>query len=116
MRVSRHKLNLVMSTCHECNMLVHCLSGRQTSLYSNAVDNWQQFLHQQHLSIILHVGFSPMFNENEVYTIPLRCCERDVMDGLAESGMRAHEMATTDIAFLGCDHYTYQGPDSQTIL
>jgi len=33
---------------------------------SNAADHWQQFLHQQHFSVILPVDFSARFNENEV--------------------------------------------------
>jgi len=33
-----------------------------------AADHWQQFLHQQDISVILPVDFSPIFNKNQVGT------------------------------------------------
>ena len=45
---------------------------------SNAADRWQQFLHQQHVSIILPVDFSLMFNKNEADIIEFRYRNRDL--------------------------------------
>jgi len=39
---------------------------------SNAADHWQQFLHQQDISVILPVDFSPIFNKNQVGTAEFR--------------------------------------------
>ena len=50
------KLDLVMSTMCLCIVL---LEDRHIS--SNAADQWQQFLHQQHFSVILLVDFSVLF-------------------------------------------------------
>ena len=45
----------------------HCKTMHQhivfiTNMSSNAADHWQQCIHQQHMSTILHVDFSARFN------------------------------------------------------
>jgi len=37
-------------------------------ILSNAVDHWQQFLHQNHVLIILSADFKPTFGKNDVST------------------------------------------------
>ena len=51
--------------CHECDVLVHCLAGRQSHL-RQCCKSLEQFLHQQHFSVILPVDFRTRFSENKV--------------------------------------------------
>jgi len=56
--------------CHERGVPVHCIVLLEDKHVSNnAVDHWQQFLHQQlHFSVILSVDFSVRLNENDSIT------------------------------------------------
>ena len=77
------KLNCVTSTM--CWRIV-LLEDKHVS--SNAAGHWQQFLHQQHFSVILTVEFSTRFNEIEV-GIVLIVPHKPY--GLAESGIHAQK-------------------------
>jgi len=67
---------------------------------SNAADRWQQFLHQQHVSIILPVDFSLMFNKNEADIIEFRYRNRDL--NLTELLTVAQKTSDADVTLFGC--------------
>jgi len=58
--LTAQKLDCVMSAMCCCIVLLE-----DKHISSDAADHWQQFLHQQHFSVILSVDFIDSFNENE---------------------------------------------------
>ena len=90
------KLDRVMSAMYWCIVLLE-----DKHISSNAADQWQQFLHQQHFSVILPVDFIVRFNENEVGVTEFRYRNRDFTDLL--SGVNDAQKTTgTDVALFGC--------------
>jgi len=71
------KLYHVMNAMRWCIVL---LENKYVS--SNAADHWQQFLHQQHFSVIRTVDSRAMFKENEVGITEFGHRNRDLTDSL----------------------------------
>jgi len=62
-----------------------------TQTHSDAEDRWQQFLHLQHVSVILPVDFIPRLNENEVGTFVVTATET-VTESLKARRMRRRRL------------------------
>jgi len=67
-----------------------CASCWKTNT-SPAEDRWQQFLHLQHVSVILPVDFIPRLNENEVGTFVVTAAET-VTESLKVRRMRRRRL------------------------
>jgi len=62
---------------------------------SNATGHWQQFLHQQHVSLMLSVDFSLSYNENKVEVKEFRYYDRDLIESQKVERVRRRLLALT---------------------
>jgi len=74
---------------------------------SNAVDHWQQFLHQNHGSIILFADFKPSFNKNKVST---EFCYHitNIAGSLSECVTHVQKKASAYTVLVECYRHVYQ--------